>query len=127
MKPIKSIINEEGLKFCTCCEIFKDPTLFNYQYKDTKKLKAKCKQCESLLHKTKYGITVEEYKALLLVQNYKCKICGGTNDNGRELYVDHCHVTNKVRGLLCSNCNTALGKFQDNPYILKKAIEYLLQ
>jgi hypothetical protein len=42
-----------------------------------------------------------------------------------ELAVDHCHTTGKVRGLLCSTCNTALGSFQDNPAYLKAAIHYL--
>jgi len=41
------------------------------------------------------------------------------------LYVDHCHSSGKVRGLLCHHCNTALGKFQDSVEVLSSAIDYL--
>jgi len=44
---------------------------------------------------------------------------------GATWYVDHDHVTNKVRGLLCHHCNTALGKFKDDINIMKQAIKYL--
>lgn len=57
----------------------------------------------------------------------KCKELKFLNmfDKRRELYIDHDHNTNKVRGLLCSNCNTALGKFKDDILILEEAIRYL--
>lgn len=55
-----------------------------------------------------------------------CEICGRPDGgNGKPLAVDHCHVTGHVRGLLCMLCNTALGKLQDSPDLLRKAIEYL--
>lgn len=43
----------------------------------------------------------------------------------QKLYIDHCHKTNQVRGLLCFSCNSALGHFKDNVESLKKAIKYL--
>ena len=52
-------------------------------------------------------------------------ICGGSCGSGRRLAVDHNHTTGKVRGLLCSNCNTLLGKAKDNVNILQAAIDYL--
>ena len=80
----------------------------------------------------RYGIGVEEYKELFEKQNGNCAICGKHSSNvftkgkaGFELCVDHCHETGKVRGLLCENCNTGLGKLQDNVEILRKAIDYL--
>ncbi len=62
------------------------------------------------------------------VENHcgKCDICGGAGD-GRwgELNIDHCHDTNDFRGMLCSNCNRALGYFKDNIELLEKAVQYL--
>ena len=55
-----------------------------------------------------YGISAEDFDAMLTEQNGCCAICGN-KDDGRRLHVDHCHTTGKVRGLLCSPCNTKLG------------------
>lgn len=76
---------------------------------------------KSRLHK--YGLESKEYKQLLIEQAGLCKIC--MRAGGRKLVIDHSHETGKVRGLLCQTCNTALGKFQDNPTILQSAIDYL--
>ncbi len=74
-----------------------------------------------------YNITIEDYKNLLKKQKHKCAICGATDGDilGNRLYVDHDHKTNKVRGLLCSKCNFALGQFNDDISLMKKAIRYL--
>lgn len=78
-------------------------------------------------HLKPYGLTIDSYNELLESQNHKCAICGAEigNAEGDRLYVDHDHITGKVRGLLCSNCNLGIGKFQDNVELLKKAIRYL--
>ena len=83
----------------------------------------------------KYGITAEDYNRMLTEQNHECKICSiKFNDNynletkidyAHSQYLDHCHTTNKIRGILCPSCNTGLGQFKDNPEILTKAINYL--
>ncbi len=73
----------------------------------------------------KYGLTLDQYDELSVQQGDKCKICGGINKNGKRLFVDHSHTTGKIRGLLCSNCNSGLGFFEDNPQILINAAEYL--
>lgn len=76
--------------------------------------------------KRRYGISVEEYATMLEAQGFKCGICSVENDpTGRNFAVDHCHATGKIRGLLCSNCNTALGSFKDSVDRLKSAIQYL--
>lgn len=72
------------------------------------------------------GLTKADYEALRSAQDEKCIICFrpfGTG--GRAIRVDHCHLTNTVRGLLCHDCNTSLGKFQDSPILLRRAAEYI--
>jgi hypothetical protein len=76
--------------------------------------------------KAKYGITVEEYNRLLESQGGVCAICGQTCYKNR-LSVDHDHATGEVRGLLCDNCNKALGCFKEDPLVIKKALNYLVQ
>ena len=74
--------------------------------------------------KAKYGITLQDYDNLLAAQNGVCAICG-TPPGKRRLAVDHDHKTGAVRGLLCVNCNVALGRLQDNVDILQSMIEYI--
>lgn len=74
----------------------------------------------------RYGITLEEYNSLLVSQDFCCAICRKHVSTLKvRLHVDHCHTTLKVRGLLCFNCNNALGRFKDNPDILQNAIDYI--
>lgn len=82
--------------------------------------------------KRDYGISSEDYARMLVAQSGKCAICGTTQSavrktSGRvhELCVDHCHTTGKVRGLLCVNCNVAIGKLKDDPGLMLKAAEYV--
>lgn len=76
----------------------------------------------------KYDMTVADYDALFAKQGFCCAICGTTVNNqcGRDFHVDHDHKTGKVRGLLCHGCNSGIGNLKDNPEIVKKALEYLL-
>jgi len=72
--------------------------------------------------KVVYGISKEGYERMLLVQNGRCEICG---DLMTKPYVDHCHSTNKVRGLLCMKCNMGLGHFKDSTVTMNNAIKYI--
>jgi hypothetical protein len=72
----------------------------------------------------KYGLTRKQYKALLTLQGDVCAICKQRNEV-KELGVDHDHTTGRVRGLLCNDCNIALGYFKDNIDYLRQAILYL--
>lgn len=74
--------------------------------------------------KKKYGLKVEEYEALAEKQNWVCAICGKPPGK-RPLCVEHDHKTGKVRGLTCNKCNSILGMCDDDPDILRRAIEYL--
>lgn len=80
----------------------------------------------------KYGLTVDQYNKMLADQNEVCAICKNPEtyrdkwDSGiKNLRVDHDHQTGKVRGLLCSNCNTGIGKFREDIAMLRRAVEYL--
>lgn len=76
-----------------------------------------------------YGISLSEYRVLLVKQGGVCAICGkpplGGNTSTHSLHVDHDHVTKRVRGLLCNRCNPAIGQFGDSPDLLRKAANYL--
>lgn len=90
------------------------------------KLSAKQYSQEDYIRKIRYlyGISREEYLLLFEKQNGLCAIC--CRDIDRKLCVDHCHKTKKVRGLLCHNCNRALGLIGDDPETAKRMLNYLL-
>lgn len=83
--------------------------------------------------KQTYGITLQDYWELVEAQLGRCAICQqevelepkGKGKSYGGFAVDHCHVTGKVRGLLCYKCNLALGHFRDDPELLRKALKYL--
>lgn len=71
----------------------------------------------------KYGITPEDYNEMFQKQNGLCAICGKPQSNlKRSLAVDHCHISGKIRGLLCPVCNSMLGWYENNK---NKALIYL--
>jgi hypothetical protein len=74
----------------------------------------------------RYGITQEQFDQMLVDQNNKCKICDIEFKNTKDTHIDHCHNSSVVRGLLCNNCNVALGQFGDNTDIMDNAIKYLV-
>src|SRR5215467_389431 len=72
------------------------------------------------------GFTLEQFNAMAVAQNGLCFLCGRPpNGKGRRLHIDHDHLTKKVRKLLCHNCNTAIGKLQDDPALLRAAADYI--
>jgi len=71
-----------------------------------------------------YGITIEQYEEMFRKQRGLCAICKKPEDKFR-LAVDHNHITGKVRGLLCHNCNPAIGKFNHDVILLSRALKYL--
>lgn len=74
------------------------------------------------------GVEPEEYQRMLASQGGVCAICRQPERHPRKtrLSIDHCHSAGKVRGLLCSECNTGIGKFKDTPDLLVAAATYLL-
>ena len=92
-----------------------------YREKNKEQLAARGKEYRL---KSKYGMTLTENNVLLQKQNNKCKICLVEFSNVTP-NVDHCHITNEVRGILCGPCNRGLGIFKDDIKVLTKAINYL--
>ena len=97
-----------------------------------------CKECRKarypydsekhrMVHlRNRYGLEWEEYIELFLSQNKQCKICGVALDlTDKSTHLDHCHSTGKVRGFLCRDCNHGLGKFKDNPALMRNAAKYI--
>ena len=72
-----------------------------------------------------FGISLDEYKVLLNAQGNSCAICGRTNVKRKNLSIDHDHRTGRVRGLLCINCNTAIGFAKDDIKLLQKIMGYI--
>ena len=75
--------------------------------------------------KRKYGLTIEQYEAMLEAQGGGCFICGRPPPDDISLHVDHDHSTGAIRGILCFCCNNALADFQEDRRLLKKAALYL--
>lgn len=72
-----------------------------------------------------YGLTVAEFEALFAAQGGVCAICNSPPSAHHRLAVDHCHTRGGLRGLLCASCNNGLGRFKDDPEILRAAAAYI--
>lgn len=94
------------------------------KYENTKEFKDK--QFKQIL-KREYGLTIEEFNSMLSNQKGLCKLCGKAERHRtkKKLSIDHCHITGKVRGLLCHRCNVFLGLIGEDVAVLNNAIEYL--
>jgi hypothetical protein len=146
----------ENLKQCTKCKQYKDKSLFHKTKKNSNKLRACCKQCHNEQYRKnyakkpdtykkytssrayrpvlkrkanlkKFGLTIEIYEKMLFNQNNVCAICKNVCASGKRLAVDHCHKTSKVRELLCRRCNQSMGKFNDDPILIKNVLDYLIK
>lgn len=133
-------------KKCSKCKVESPIDNFYKNSKLSDGLNSQCKNCyrrynidwvkrnpeyhKSRLLKYLYNITIEDYNILSESQKGVCAICSrpeteklkGTT---KVLSVDHCHETGRIRGLLCTACNTILGRSKDDRLILLSAIEYL--
>lgn len=74
--------------------------------------------------KTRYGISREQYEAMLEAQDGVCAICKGSCKTDERLSVDHSHETGKVRGLLCRSCNMRIGVLEQSEWV-ESAKKYL--
>lgn len=122
---------ETKTKTCTKCG--GEKLLDDYYLTTDGKKSNHCKRChhrrcEEARILRIYGLTWEEYEALLASQDGGCAICGTKIESDRnrsKLQIDHCHATNDIRGILCGKCNRGIASFDDNPALLRAAIEYI--
>ena len=113
-------------------------SIANKKYREQNKERLKAykeqnrKEAADSALKRRYGITLEQYLFLLKKQNNLCAICKEAEtridyktNKISQLCVDHCHITGKIRGLLCFSCNIGIGKFKDDPEKLNRAANYV--
>lgn len=112
---ISEFANRERNGLDSRCRACERERLKDYRSRNKQKIRGKNFQ-------DRYGIGLEEYEELKARQHGKCGICKA---EGRVLYVDHCHNTSAIRGLLCNGCNTGIGMLQDSIKVLKRAVKYL--
>lgn len=125
--PVKKSCRD-GLntKCKTCCN--ERHKIYNRTYSKTDRFKARQRAYYDrrgylMRRKWKYGLTLEQVERLLKNAT-ECDICG--NEFGdREPAIDHCHTTNKIRGLLCLKCNAALGYLREDPSLFQRAMDYI--
>lgn len=79
--------------------------------------------------KSAYGMTLDEYAGMVAAQGGSCQICQEPPGESSKwiLHVDHCHATGRIRGLLCSPCNIAIGLLKDSPLVIERAKQYLVR
>lgn len=111
------------------CSVCKNKYQSDYGYKNRERRKPYQRiHSRKWVLRTKYNLSLDAYFALFERQNGKCAICLSDIERmSHHTHVDHCHITGKVRGILCRHCNRGLGAFQDNEASLRNAINYLLQ
>jgi hypothetical protein len=116
----------EGHKFCRNCKEIKPHSEWHRNATASDGLSTSCKACRAAKGraghlKRQYGITEAERDALVASQKGLCVICL----DAPAVHVDHCHKTGRVRGVLCFNCNSAIGKLGDDPDAVRRAAAYL--
>lgn len=92
------------------------------RYARSPKMRAACQEGARFF---RYRLSKAAFQAMWDAQNGKCAICQDQLNGGRQTAVDHCHATGRIRELLCTLCNTALGRARDNPQLLRAMAAYL--
>ena len=139
IEEIEKLIQNGAKRECNKCGITKSVSDFYIKKCKNNKLNrfnSPCKKCsyendkrvymKNYSRKRNFGISADEFNDMKISQDDKCAICKKDSKYfKRDFSIDHCHTTGKIRGLLCSNCNTGIGMFKDDIDILKSAILYL--
>lgn len=120
---------------CRVCEADKEASEFPKNKSYRSGIATICKKCSAewaaknlkenyfKVYAMKFKTDEETVKEI--ISREVCDICGCSPKVYKRHSIDHCHKSGKVRGLLCDFCNTAIGKFNDDPILMRKAIEYL--
>ncbi|MEW2486198.1 endonuclease VII domain-containing protein [Streptomyces sp. NPDC048411] len=116
----------DGHKHCRTCGEVKPRSGWHRNESASDGLSTRCKACRAVQAraghlKRQYGMTEAERDEMISSQMGICTICLAAP----AVHVDHCHETGRVRGVLCFNCNSAIGKMGDDPDTLRRAIAYL--
>jgi hypothetical protein len=117
---------EPGHKHCRGCGEVKPHSDWHRKKSAPDGLASCCKACKAAVGpaghlRRKYGLTEAERDAMIASQRGLCAICL----DALPVHVDHCHKTGRVRGVLCFNCNSAIGKLGDDPDAVRRAAAYL--
>lgn len=110
-------------KYCTGCKSHLTLDSFNKNVRATDGLQNYCKPCKAKATRNwKNGILSGDFERMVAKQESKCAICEKHTDT---LVIDHCHISNRIRNLLCRRCNGMLGMADESKLILQRAIEYI--
>ncbi|MBE1597221.1 endonuclease VII domain-containing protein [Streptomyces stelliscabiei] len=108
--------------FCGRCKTEKPTGDFALNRTKARGIQHMCLDC---MRDRKYGLALGEYDRMLEQQGGGCAICKQPCARERRLSVDHCHSTGRVRGLLCQNCNAAIGMLKEDVALFFRAVNYL--
>lgn len=141
-KPKRNWVGREA-KWCSDCKAELDSSEFGKNESSYDKLQAYCRKHhyqrshenrvarygnpKDYRLRYRHGITLEIFEQMLEEQNHKCAACQRypAKNLKNPWHVDHDHETGKVRGILCHQCNSGLGNFNDDPEVLQRALDYL--
>jgi len=120
---------KRSTRVCRICEAEKPLDRKHFYWRsDTESFRTECKLCtQEARLVARLDVDFKAYHDLLRSQKHRCAICSSTLESSRytKFAVDHCHKTGKVRGLLCTHCNTALGLMKDSVHRFRSALRYL--
>jgi Autographiviridae endonuclease VII len=128
-------------RWCYPCQAFKKITEFQARSGRTNQFNPKCKQCAKVpseikrrqnLKRNHHGFTSEEYDTLFAEQGGVCAVCKQPEQRilrGKPapLSIDHCHTSQKIRALLCGDCNTSFGLLKEDPERIQALLAYAKQ
>ena len=120
----------QSTRVCKTCGVEKPLDKKHFYWRKEGYFRRECKTCwqeQQLIQRL--DVDFSTYHSMAKSQGHRCGICRSKLEHSRntKFAIDHCHKTGKVRGLLCSNCNTALGLLKDSKERLLSAIRYLSQ
>jgi hypothetical protein len=125
-KPRPKVDAPAGHKYCQRCGEVKPHSEWDRNRTASDGLSTRCKACRAVEGRARhlrrnYGMTEAERDEMVASQMGLCAICL----KAPAVHVDHCHKTGRVRGVLCFNCNSAIGKLEDDPDVGRRAVAYL--